>query len=91
MPEIIVTSAELQRAFGRFREDALRGPVVITSHGRESLVLLSAEEYRRLKRRDRRALHPSELSDGDLAALATQEPAAETAEFDHEYPAATRR
>ena len=52
-----VTSAEFQKAFGRYCEEALREPVTITHHGRESLVLLSAGEYRRLKERDREALH----------------------------------
>ena len=51
-----ITSADFQRGFGRWREVAQREPVVITSHGRESLVLLSAEEYRRLKRLDREPL-----------------------------------
>jgi prevent-host-death family protein len=37
-----VTSADFQRGFGRYREVAQREPVVITSHGREILVLLSA-------------------------------------------------
>ena len=52
---VSVTSAEFQKGFGRYGEVAQREPVTITNHGRESLVLLSAEEYRRLKRLDRRA------------------------------------
>jgi hypothetical protein len=32
-------------------------------------VLLSADEYQRLKRRDRRAIAVEELSDGQIAAL----------------------
>ena len=63
-----VTSAGFQRGFGRYREVAQREPVVITSDSRESLVLLSAEEYRRLKRLDREPLHPLALREVDLPA-----------------------
>lgn len=84
MGRTVVTSAELQKAFGRYREAALREPVTITNHGRESLVLLSADEYRRLKSQDRRALHPWELTPGDIDGLAAGV-ASDGAEFDHEY------
>jgi prevent-host-death family protein len=50
-----VTAAEVGRNFGQFADNALVEPVTITKYGREHLVLLSADEYRRLKRRDRRA------------------------------------
>ena len=81
---ISITSAEFQKSFGRYREVAQREPVAITSYGRDSLVLLSAEEYRRLKQLDRRALHPWEMSADALAALEAAEPPAEAAQFDHE-------
>jgi PHD/YefM family antitoxin component YafN of YafNO toxin-antitoxin module len=84
MGRIVVTSAELQKSFRRFRDIALREPVVVTSHGRESLVLLSAEEYERLKRRDREALYAWELSDADLKAIAEAEPPPEAAQYDDE-------
>ena len=85
MPSLKVPSALFQKAFGRYREAALRSPVIITNHGRESLVLISAEEYRRLKRGERRALHPWELAEEDITAL--EAPLAETegSEFDHEW------
>ncbi len=81
---ISVTSAEFQKSFGRYREVAQREPVAITSYGRDSLVLLSAEEYRRLKQCDRRALHPWELGEDALAALEAAQTPAEAAGFDHE-------
>lgn len=84
MRDVRVSSADLQRQFGRYREAALREPIVITSHGRDSLVLLSAEEYRRLKQQDRQSLHAWELAEGDLRALEASEPAPECAEFDAE-------
>jgi PHD/YefM family antitoxin component YafN of YafNO toxin-antitoxin module len=82
---ITVSSADFLKAYGRISETALREPVSITSHGRERLVLLSAEEYRRLKRNDRVALYPWELSADDLKALEISEPPAAAARFDHEY------
>jgi prevent-host-death family protein len=84
MPKITVSSADFLKAYGRISETALREPVTITSHGRERLVLLSADEYRRLKQNDRTALYPWELSDDDRSALAASEPTAAAAQFDHE-------
>ena len=84
MPNVSVTSAEFQKNFGRYREAAIREAVVITNHGRDSLVLLSAEEYRRLKKRDREVLHVSEPSDDDIEAIRTAEVPDEFAAFDHE-------
>lgn len=84
MSKVSVTSAEFQKNFGRYREAAIREAVIITNHGRDSLVLLSAEEYRRLKKRDREVLHVSELSDEDMQAIMSAEIPEETAAFDHE-------
>jgi prevent-host-death family protein len=84
VPNVSVTSAEFQKNFGRYRETAIREAVTITNHGRDSLVLLSADEYRRLKRRDREVLHVSELSDEDLEAIRTAEIPEAFAAFDHE-------
>lgn len=80
-----VTAAELQKRFGRYRDMALREPVSVTHHGRDSLVMLSADEYSRLKALDtRRALYAWELPDDLVEALDEAEPPAETAAFDHE-------
>ena len=84
MPKVSVTSAEFQKHFGRYRETAIREAVTITNHGRDSLVLLSAEEYRRLKRRDREALHVSELGEGDMQAIMNAEIPEASAAFDSE-------
>jgi prevent-host-death family protein len=46
------SAAEVARNFGRYKELAQRGAVAVTSHGRDSLVLLSADEYARLKALD---------------------------------------
>lgn len=51
---VTVTAAELQKQFGRFRDMARREPVSVTHHGREDLVVMSADEYNRLKSFDDR-------------------------------------
>lgn len=85
MAQLTVSSAEFLKSYGRITEAALRDPVSITSHGRERLVLLSADEYRRLKDNDRVALFAWEMSDADLAALEASEAPAEAAQYDHEF------
>lgn len=84
MPKLTVTSAELQKSFGRYREAALKEPITITNHGRESLVLMAAEEYRLLKRRQRRVMGLEDFSDSDLMAIEASESPAEAVSFDHE-------
>jgi prevent-host-death family protein len=56
-----VTSSEFQQAFGALSDKARHEPVVITKHGHDSLVIMSAEEWERLKRRDRRVGLTTEL------------------------------
>ena len=66
---VTVTAAEFHRNIGRYQDIALTKPVAITKNGRERTVLLSAEEYSRLKRRDRRAIAAGELSEQQIAAV----------------------
>jgi prevent-host-death family protein len=77
-----VPASEFQREFGRLRGVAHREAV--TSHGRDDVVLVSAEEYQRLRNLDRRAMHVSELSDEEVAALNSVEIPAEAARYNHE-------
>ena len=79
-----VTSREFQRNFGRFQDEALKSPLSITRNGRDRLVVLSIEEYERLKRRDRRALAVEELSDAEIEAIGRAEPPSEAERYDHE-------
>lgn len=82
---VTITSAEFQKNFGRYKEAAQRGPVSVTSHGRESLVVLSAEEYRRLAALDtRRAYHPADLPPELRQALEEARAPAEAMRFDGE-------
>jgi len=79
-----VTSAALQKEFGRFRAIAQREAVIITNHGRDDLVMVSADEYKRLRRLDRTAMPVSDLSAEELAALEAAEIPVEAAQYNHE-------
>ena len=59
----IVTSAEAQKNFGRYREQALAEPVIVTQYGKPSVVMTSAAEYERLKELDRRVMGLDDMSD----------------------------
>jgi PHD/YefM family antitoxin component YafN of YafNO toxin-antitoxin module len=62
----------------------LTEPVTITKNGRDRLVVLSAEEYARLKRRDRRVIAAGELTEDEIALIAKAEVPAEHAHLDEE-------
>ena len=51
-----VTSVEFQQNVGRYLDMATAEPVEVTKHGCRHVVVLSDQEYRRLKRRDRQAM-----------------------------------
>jgi prevent-host-death family protein len=83
-PMIKVPAAEFQRNIGRYQDLALTQPVAVTRNGRERTVMISIEEYQRLKRRDREVLALGDFTEADIAALeATRAPDAAHA-FDHE-------
>ncbi len=79
-----ISSAEFQKNFGRYQDIALTQPVMVTRNGRDRMVMLSAEEYHRLKRRDRRVMSASDFTEEDIAAIERADPPAECARFDHE-------
>lgn len=64
-----ITASEYSKKVGLYQTVAQREPVVITSHGREETVLISAEEYRRLTRRRRRPYLLEDLPDEDWQAI----------------------
>ena len=66
---VSITALEFQRNIGRYQDAALVEPVCITKHGRERLVLVSAEEFHRLLQRSRQVLHVSELEDDDITLI----------------------
>jgi prevent-host-death family protein len=79
-----VSAAEFQRNIGVYQDMALTRPVSITKNGRERTVLLSAEEFHRLKRRDRRVLTAGELSERDVEAIRNAEVPREHAHLNDE-------
>jgi prevent-host-death family protein len=81
---LTITSADFQRNFGRYQDEAIKEPIAITRNGRERLVVLSTQEYQRLKRRDRRVMGPAEFTAADLEAIRQAEPPPEAAAFDDE-------
>jgi prevent-host-death family protein len=66
---IKIPAAEFQRNIGRYQDMALTQPVAVTRNGRERTVMISVEEYHRLKRRDRRVMSLEDFTDADIAAL----------------------
>ena len=79
-----VTTAEFIQSYGTLADKALTEPVTITQNGRDRLVVVSAEEYERLRRRDRHAFRAEELSEADIALIAQAQMAPEHAYLDEE-------
>jgi prevent-host-death family protein len=79
-----VSSGDFQRKIGHYQDRALVEPIVVTRNGRERLVLLSAEEFKRLKRRDREVLRLADFTQADVDAIRNAEPPAKASHFDHE-------
>ena len=57
-----VSASDFQKRVGEFSDVARREPVTVTRHGRPSLVLLSAEDYERLKQIEQHATKAIKLS-----------------------------
>ncbi len=69
-----VSATEFAREFGRYKEEAQREPVAITTHGRVSGYFVSPHEYaelQRLRALERRAYRLSELPRNLIEALVT--------------------
>lgn len=71
-----VTATEFAKNFGRYREEAQREPVAITSHGRTSGYFVSAYEYAelvRLRAFERRVYRIEELPENIVQAITEAE------------------
>ncbi|MGF6233185.1 PHD/YefM family antitoxin component YafN of YafNO toxin-antitoxin module [Inquilinus ginsengisoli] len=77
-----VTTADFIKRWGALADRALSEPVTITKNGRDRLVMLSAEEYERLKSRDRRVVRVEDVTDEDAELIAGAEVPAEHAHLD---------
>ena len=79
-----VTTADFIKHYGRLADRALSEPLTITKNGHDRLVVLSAEEYERLKRRERRVVSAGELTEAEVALIAAADVSAEHAHLDDE-------
>jgi PHD/YefM family antitoxin component YafN of YafNO toxin-antitoxin module len=79
-----VTTADFIKNYGRLADKALSEPVTITKNGHARLVVISADEYERLKRRDRRVIAAGDLTEEEEALIAKAEVPAEYAHLDEE-------
>lgn len=68
-----VSTAEFIKNYGALADKALSEPVTITKNGRDRLVVISAEEYSRLKRRDRRVVTLEEFTEEEIALISEAE------------------
>ena len=73
MATVTLSASEFQDRVGEALDRSLSQPVLITKHGRPRNVVLSYDEYERLRARDRRAVRAEDLTDEDIAALETSE------------------
>lgn len=79
-----VTTADFIKHYGTLADRALSEPVTITKNGRDRLVVISADEYSRLQRRDRRVIAAGELTEEEIALIVKAEVPAEYAHLDEE-------
>ncbi|MEY3729699.1 MAG: hypothetical protein RLZZ57_455 [Pseudomonadota bacterium] len=86
MPEtmLMVGAAEAQRNFGLYQDKALIQTVAITRNGRPRTVMISIEEYERLKRRDRQVFRTEEAPQDVVDAILNAEIPEDAKQFDHE-------
>lgn len=70
---IRISSTEFGKEVGRYQDAALSQPVIVTRNGRDRTVMISAEEYLRLKRRDRQVFAAGEVPEEIIEAVRTAE------------------
>ena len=73
MATVTLSASEFQDRVGEALDRSLSQPVLIAKHGRPRNVVLSYDEYERLRARDRRAVRAEDLTDEDIAALEASE------------------
>ncbi len=64
-----VTSKEFQLNLEFYQALALNESVQITLNGQDKLILINAEEYKQLRKRERTAFSLSSLSDDDIQSI----------------------
>jgi len=66
---VVASAGELVREFSHYSDVALAKPVVVTKNGRPRNVLISVEEYERLKQRDQQAFRAADTPERFLADI----------------------
>jgi PHD/YefM family antitoxin component YafN of YafNO toxin-antitoxin module len=79
-----VSTAEFIKNYGTLADKALKEPLTITKNGRDRFVMVSADEFERLKRRDRKVVRIEDWTDEEMALMAEQLENAGDPAFDHE-------
>jgi PHD/YefM family antitoxin component YafN of YafNO toxin-antitoxin module len=60
-------ATDVQRRFAYWKRKAQQSPVRVRNHGQDEIVLVSVDEYDRLKRGDREVLGLADFTDDDIA------------------------
>jgi prevent-host-death family protein len=77
-------ATDVAKKFGAIVDIARREPVLVESHGRPQVVMLSPQEYERLRRQDRQVLTVRELPSSLRAAIAAARAPASATDFNGE-------
>lgn len=81
---LTVLASEAERNFGLYQDKALMQPVEVVREGKTPVVMISADEYSRLKRRDRQVFRTEDMPQEWVDAIMAAEPPEEAKQFDHE-------
>ncbi|MDR3516476.1 MAG: type II toxin-antitoxin system Phd/YefM family antitoxin [Azospirillaceae bacterium] len=68
-----VSSADVQKNFGEYRVVAESEPVHVMHYNKPSVVIVSADEYNRLKARDKTSMATEDLPEWLIEQIATSE------------------
>jgi len=66
-----IPSAEVAKNFGYYQDKALAEPVTVRKYNRDSVVIIRADEYARLKKLDRQVRAIEELNGDDMELLSS--------------------
>jgi PHD/YefM family antitoxin component YafN of YafNO toxin-antitoxin module len=81
-----ITEGEFFKNPSHIQHLAFTEPVTVTANGHERTVILPAEEYHRLKRRDRLVMTLDDFTNEDIEALKKARAPEDTKQFNHEVP-----
>jgi len=68
-----VTASQFIRNVGRYQDEAQKEPVIVVKRDREYTVLVSAGEYRELRRRARIVQRTADMSEAEIEAIGRAE------------------